>query len=524
MTAKAFSPREKIKIDVSVAASMEHAEAAPEPGTPFRILLLGDFSGRSSRGIFEPAAIGAGREPLRVDRDNLEEKPGRPGAELDLEGMGDESFRETLRFDTLDAFHPDKIFERAEVFRALREARERLKDPKTYEAAAALVRAWTEREAPARTPEPEGPAPARGEGVPDSVDLVKELIAAGQRRARDAGHLPGGDDWNLFLQRIVQPHLVPREDPAQPALIAGVDRAAGALMRAILHHPEFQALEAAWRALDFLVRRLETDGDLQLFVFDVSKAEVAADLSSATELSATGTYKLLVERTLGTPGGSPWAVVAGNYTFDQTPEDVAMLSRMAKLARAAGAPFLAAASPQIVGCRSLAETPDPSEWRSGGVGGATLWEALRELPEASYLGLALPRFLLRLPYGKGTDPLEAFDFDEVPQGAGHEDYLWGNPGIACLCLLGQAFGEYGWGLRPGVFQEIDGLPLHVYKEDGESRAKPCAETLLTFRAAEIILEKGLMPLLSIQGRDSVRLGRFQSIRNPLTPLAGRWGS
>jgi type VI secretion system protein ImpC len=503
---------------------MEHAQAVPEPGTPFRILLLGDFSGRSNRGVFEPDAIGAGREPLRVDRDTLHEMPGRLGAELHLDAMGHESSCGTLRFDTLDAFHPDKIFERAEVFGAPKEARERLKDPKTYEAAAALVRAWTEKEPLPKAPEPEGRASAQGAGTPDSVDLVKELIAAGQRRVREAEHLPAGDDWNLFLKRIVQPHLVPREDPEHAALIACVDRAAAALMRAILHHRDFQALEAAWRALDFLVRRLETDGELQLFVFDVSKAEVAADLSSATELSSTGTYKLLVEQTVGTPGGALWAVVAGNYSFDETPEDVAFLSRMAKLARAAGAPFLAAASPQLLGCRSLAERPDPADWRLGRGDGAPLWEALRELPEASYLGLALPRFLLRLPYGKDTDPLEQFDFDEVPHGSGHEDYLWGNPGVACVCLLGQAFSEYGWTLRPGVFQEIDGLPLHVYKEGGESRAKPCAETLLTFRAAEIILEKGLMPLLSMHGRDSIRLGRFQSIRNPLTPLAGRWGS
>jgi type VI secretion system protein ImpC len=520
--AKAFSPGEKI--DVSVTASMEHAQAVPEAGTPFRILLLGDFSGRSNRGVFEPDVIGAGREPLRVDRDTLDEMPGRLGAELHLDAIGNKSSCGTLRFDTLDAFHPDTIFDRAEVFGAPREARERLKDPKTSEAAAALVRTWSESKAPPKAPGPEERAPAQGEGAAESVDLVKELIAAGQRRARQAAHFPAGDDWNLFLQRIVQPHLVPPQDPEHAALIACVDRAAGALMRAILHHRDFQALEAAWRALDFLVRRMETDGDLQLFVFDVSKAEVAADLSSATDLAATGTSKLLVEQTVGTPGGAPWAVVAGNYTFDRTPEDVAFLSRMAKLARAAGAPFLAAASSRIVGCGSLAETPDPADWRSGGVGGATLWEALRELPEASYLGLALPRFLLRLPYGKGTDPLERFDFDEVPHGSGHEEYLWGNPGVACVCLLGQAFGEYGWTLRPGVFQEIDGLPLHIYKEDGESRAKPCAETLLTFRAAESILEKGLMPLLSIQGRDAVRLGRFQSIRNPLTPLAGRWGS
>jgi type VI secretion system protein ImpC len=325
------------------------------------------------------------------------------------------------------------------------------------------------------------------------------------------------------LQRIVQPHLLPREDPQKGELIALVDHAIAALMRAILHHADFQTLEAGWRALDFLVRRLETDGELQLWVLDVSKAEMEAAFESAGDFPRSGIYKVIIEETVGTPGGVPWAALVGNYTFDQTPRDVAVLSCLAQVAQAAGAPFLAAASPRILGCASLAETPDPDDWRPAHGQPAELWEALRQLPEAAYLGLAVPCFLLRLPYGKDTDPLEGFAFEEVAADSRHEDYLWGNPAFACACLLGQAFGEHAWDLRPGVVQDIAGLPLHVYKEGGESRAKPCAEALLTLRAAEAILERGLMPLLSMKDRDVVRLGRFQSLRSPLTPLAGRWG-
>jgi type VI secretion system protein ImpC len=147
---------------------------------------------------------------------------------------------------------------------------------------------------------------------------------------------------------------------------------------------------------------------------------------------------------------------------------------------------------------------------------------LRRSPEAAYVGLALPRFLLRLPYGREGERVEAFDFQELPDGGSHDAYLWGNPAFACACLLGRAFSEHGGGLRPGVVQEIEDLPIYVYEEDGERRVKPCAEVLLTVRAAEIILERGLMPLLSFRARDVVRLARFQSIRDPLTPLAGRW--
>src|SRR5262249_42515718 len=150
------------------------------------------------------------------------------------------------------------------------------------------------------------------------------------------------------------------------------------------------------------------------------------------------------------------------------------------------------------------------------------WAAVRRLAEAPYLGLALPRFLLRLPYGEDTAPTEQFRFEEMPEGSSHEAYLWGHPALLCVCLMAQAFSQFGWGFRPGILDEVDGLPVHVYHTAGEGRAKPCAEVVLSERAIERMLRKGLMPLLSLPGRDAVRVVRFQSLADPPTPLAGRW--
>jgi type VI secretion system protein ImpC len=294
----------------------------------------------------------------------------------------------------------------------------------------------------------------------------------------------------------------------------------GEQMRAILHDPGFQALEAAWRAVFFLVHRLETGSELKLCLLDVSKAELAADLRSSQDLSSTALYRLLVKRSAGSQDVQPWAVLAGNYTFDGSVEDVELLGRIAKIAAQAGAPFVAAASPQIVGCVSLANTPDPDDWSQPADREA--WDALRELPEATSLGLALPRFLLRLPYGKETEPIEGFPFEEVRENPEHARYLWGNPAFACVYLLAEAFGQHGWNMRPGVVRDIQSLPLHTYQTDGQSLVKPCAETLLSEKAAERLLDQGLMPLVSFHGRDAVRLARFQSVANPLKPLAGRW--
>ena len=240
-------------------------------------------------------------------------------------------------------------------------------------------------------------------------------------------------------------------------------------------------------------------------------------------MRSTGIYKLLAEQTVETFGGKPWTVLAGNYIFDNSHEDAELLGSIAKIAKAFGAPFISSVNDKVLGCESLAETPDTDDWqRLYGAEESQAWEALRKLPDAAYLGLALPRFLLRLPYGADTDPIEQFDFEEMSANPDHNDYLWGNPCFACVYLLAKAFTHHGWNLRPGIIQDIEGLPLYIYKENGESVVKPCAEVALTERAAEIILDKGIMPLLCFRNQDNIRLARFQSIADPLTSLAGRW--
>jgi type VI secretion system protein ImpC len=325
-----------------------------------------------------------------------------------------------------------------------------------------------------------------------------------------------------FVQAVVAPHVVPGADPRQPQLLAQVDRLTAESMRAILHHPDFQALEAAWRAMDLLVRRLDTDSNLKVFLIDVSKDELDAELGVTNDLTATAVYRLLVEQTVGTPGAEPWALLVGNYYFGATPEDVALLAKMARIAAAGGVPFLAAAHSSLLGCESLAATPHPRDW--GEILDfefAPAWQELRKKPEAANVGLALPRFLLRLPYGRATQSCEQFDFEEFEADPNHEHYLWGNPGFICALLLGEGFSQCGWEMQPRG-GEAGSLPLHIYSEGGDSVVKPCAEALLTGAAVERILDEGLMPLISLKGQDAVRLVRFQSIASPARSLAGRW--
>ncbi len=490
-------PSSFAKVEIDVDAEGEPVLERPDPDMPFRILILGDFTGRANRGVLE--ANVSSRRPVLVDRDNFEEVLEKLSPELRLPWG-------TIRFRELADFHPDRIFERLELFRALRETREKLSDRTTFAAAAAAL----QPKPPAQEPPP---APTPSMNLSDLVEETETRAAARTSRALD--------DFSALVRDLVAPHLVPGDDPRQAEMIAKVDAAVGEAMCEVLHHPDFQALEAAWRGLFFIIRRLETDTALKVYLIDISRAELAQDLS-VRDLRSSGVYRVLVEQTVGTPGGQPWAVVAGNFTFADSVDDVMMLGSLGGIASAAGAPFLAAASPAVVGCDSLGEHPRPEQWQTVTSEGMKAWEILRSLAEARYLGLAMGRFLLRLPYGKDTGPAEEFAFEEFAGAPEHERYLWGNPALACVCLLGQAFARWGWNMRPGAIHDIDGLPAHVYREDGESRMKPCAEALLTEKAVTAILDKGIMPLLSLKDRDSVRLLRFQSLADPPAPLAGRW--
>lgn len=508
------------KVEVNIVSTMEKTHGVPEPETPFRIAVFGDFSGRAHQGIIDPALDH--RQPLFVDRDNLDEVLAKLKVKIKIPILGKESPSVSIEFSQLDDFHPDSLFERLEVFEALRETRRGIKNPSTF---LTLTKQLKRADKPSKSVTP----PKNVEKTIESIsgqtteDLLDQVLEETREKAPDVKSSRSPSEWDHFLNQIVKPHLVPDIEPQQTEMLDAVDAATSELMQRILHHPNFQAIESAWRAVYFLVSRLETNEQLKVYLLDISKAELAADLGSPDNLRSTGLYKLLVEQTVETFGGEPWAVLAGNYTFDHSHEDAKLLGCIAKIAKAAGASFITAANDTVLGCESLAKTPHPDDWqRPTDTKDSQAWEALRKRPDAAYLGLALPRFLLRLPYGADTDPLEQFDFEEMPSEPDHHDYVWGNPCFACVYLLAKAFSHDGWNLRPGIIQDIENLPLSLYKEEGESRIKPCAEVVLTMRAAEIILDKGLMPLLCFRNQDIIRLARFQSIADPLTSLAGRW--
>ncbi|OQY08388.1 MAG: hypothetical protein B6I22_00825 [Desulfobacteraceae bacterium 4572_123] len=515
------------ELNFKTVASMDETHGRPEHETPFRICIMGDFSGRANRGIADSSSSRANLQPIEVDRDNIEEVMEKLGVKAHLSVSGAVGTPITARFSELDDFHPEQLYARLEVFQTLRDARKRLNDPHSFESAKNEVRNWIRAvETPQHIkPESEQSTPSPAAPGKTSGSLLDQIVEEAKESHPDMKTVSEPSQWDSFMQSIVGPYLVPNRDPEQDELIAAVDASISGLMKKILHHPDFQALESAWRALRFLVYRMETTALLKVYLLDISKDELAADLNGSDDLRKTVAYRLFVEQAVGTPGGEPWAVLAGNYIFDQNREDVEIMGRMAIVGRLAGAPFISGVHDHILGCESLSDTPHPDDWRRPvDPENNRIWKVLRSISDASYLGLALPRFLLRLPYGKNTDPVNYFDFEEIPDSPAHDEYLWGNPAFICALLLAQSFSHDGWDLRPGSIQNIQGLPLHVHKEQGESVTKPCSEVVFTEKALEKILALGVMPVLSYKNRDSVRLARFQSVADPLTQLKGRWKS
>ncbi len=490
-------------LGVELVSSMDGARARPAQDAPFRICILGDFSGRTSRGVVEPLG---GRAPVPVDRDTVDEVLARMKVRLRLESGGEGL---NVSFGGLDDFHPDHLFRRIGVFKALRDVRDRLQDTRTFQSALKALQGITGEAGQAVVQDRE-PRPSPSGSLLDL--MVGEASAGGGKEG------VGGPDMDAFLAAVVRPHLVAREDPEQARLTAVLDRTVSDLMAEVMHHPSFQTLEASWRGVQFLCSRIETDETLQICLLDVSARELASDLAAHEDLSRTGVYHLLVEDARD----KPWAVLIGDYGFGH--QDASTLGSMARVAAAAGAPFIARAQPCLVGCTSLEGNPYPASWKSfPDPETLAAWENLRHLKEAPYLGLVMPRFLLRLPFGRETDAAEAFDFEEITGPPIHEHYLWGNPAYACAYLLARSFVLDGWDMHPGSVLEVDSLPLHVYQAQGSSELKPCAEIALTEEAADAIMDAGIMPLATIRGTDTARLVRFQSLADPATALAGRWG-
>lgn len=301
--------------------------------------------------------------------------------------------------------------------------------------------------------------------------------------------------------------------------IAKIDDLVSGQLNEVMHHEEFQKLEAAWRGLHHLVMETETSTTLKIKVMNIKKDDLRRDLEDATEFDQSDLFKKVYEAEFGTFGGAPFGTLIGDYEFSQHPQDVSLLAKISQVAAAAHAPFIAAASPklfgwknftQMEGVRDLAKIFDTEEYAQ--------WQSFRNSEDSRFVGLCLPHFLLRLPYGDETIQTESFRFEEKVEDKNAKKYLWGNAAYAFAAKLTEAFAMHGWcvairGVESGGL--VEGLPAHTFKTDEGQVALKCpTELAITDRRWAELTELGYIPLVHCKGTDFAAFFTAQSANKP----------
>ncbi len=306
------------------------------------------------------------------------------------------------------------------------------------------------------------------------------------------------------------------------SIAAEIDRKLSDQINAILHHEDFQKLEGAWRGLHYLISNTETDEMLKIRVLNISKKDLGRTLKKykGVEWDQSPIFKKIYEEEYGQFGGEPFGCLIGDYYFDHGPGDIELLGEMSRIAVAAHAPFITGAAPMLLNLSAWEElanprdltkfilTPDYAAWRS-----------LRESEDSLYIGLTMPRFLSRLPYGEKTYPVEEFDFEEDLEYSGLDSYTWSNSAYAMGANINRAFKLYGWCSRIRGVESggaVEGLPVHTFPaDDGGIDMKCPTEIAISDRREAELARIGLMPLLHKKNTDFAAFIGAQSLHKPL---------
>jgi len=326
----------------------------------------------------------------------------------------------------------------------------------------------------------------------------------------------------LAAQALAQTKLVGADVMKSiEAMIAEIDRKLTEQINLILHHADFQRLEGAWRGLHYLVNNTETDEMLKIRVLNITKNDLGKTLKrfKGTAWDQSPIFKSVYEAEYGTFGGEPFGCLVGDYYFDQTPPDVELLGELSKTCAAAHTPFIGAASPTVMQMSSWQELANPRDLtKIFQTAEYAAWRSLRESEDARYIGLAMPRFLARLPYGAKTSPVEEFDFEEDTGAADHTKYAWANSAYAMATNITRSFKLYGWCSRIRGIESggaVEGLPVHTFPtDDGGVDMKCPTEIAITDRREAELAKAGFMPLLHRKNSDFAAFIGAQSLQKP----------
>ncbi|MCO3181092.1 type VI secretion system contractile sheath large subunit, partial [Pseudomonas aeruginosa] len=327
-----------------------------------------------------------------------------------------------------------------------------------------------------------------GESSTQTLSLLDEIIAKGRMAHDDSQQDYARDMLAEFATQVLDEGMAVDKDTVAMIndRISQIDALISDQLNQIIHHPELQKLEASWRGLHQLVSNTETSARLKLRLLNVGKNELQNDLEKAVEFDQSALFKKIYEEEYGTFGGHPFSLLIGDFTFGRHPQDIGLLEKLSNVAAAAHAPFIAAASPRLFDMNSFTELAVPRDLTKIFESLELIkWRAFRESEDSRYVSLVLPNFLLRLPYGPETRPVEGMNYVEDVNGTDHSKYLWGNAAWVLAQRITEAFAKYGWcaairGAEGGG--AVEGLPAHTFRtSSGDLSLKCPTEVAITDR-------------------------------------------
>jgi len=350
--------------------------------------------------------------------------------------------------------------------------------------------------------------------------LLDQIVEQG-RFADPAARERGKNLVKEFVAQVLEGSMTLGRDADQmiSARVAQIDHLVSIHVNEILHNQQFQKLEGTWRGLKYLLDQSETGTQLKIRILNASKKDLLRDLQRAPEFDQSAMFKKVYEEEYGLFGGEPFGALVGDYEFSKHPEDMELLEKVSQVAAAAHAPFLSAASSELLNMESYTNLDQPRD--IGKIFDSTeyaKWKGFRESDDSKYVALTCPRVLMRLPYGRDTAPVEGFNFEEGVDGTDHSKYLWGNAAYALASKMTQAFATYGWcvairGVEGGGL--VDGMPSHTFRTDEGDVALKCpTEIAITDRREKELADQGLVPLVHCKGTDKAAFFSIQSCNKP----------
>ncbi|HEY6528495.1 MAG TPA: type VI secretion system contractile sheath large subunit [Cellvibrionaceae bacterium] len=454
----------------------------------FSVVILGDFSGRASRALNTPL-----NRFVSVDRDNFFELFSAFGIQLKLPFD-----TQAIEFNDFDQLHPDYLLDQLAIFARFRQWQRKAQKPEHFASVLEELRAadiW-QGESRQETVQNTHTADAGAQ-----VDFLLEQVL------NQAVEGSAQTDAEQLIKRIIAPYATAKADMRLPEVQSAINAAMAQTLRSILHHGDFHNLEATWRSLYFLVRRIASDNGIKLWLLDISEAELIT--ATEGEITQSSLYKLIVTQRQAA-GQNPHNLLLNLFSAGTTQNSLQWVSALGKIAQAIDGACVAGGVPVLAGCEDLIANPDHKTWLIPENDIQHSWQSFRATPAAAHIALTAPRFLLRSPYGKNSSPIEAFDFTEITAPNNYQQYLWGNSAVLVGVVLAELWLQGKGSLNTSAASQIDQLPIHVEKTSAGELLIPSAEIVILDSTVEALRNAGLLVVRSIYNKNAVLIPLLNS--------------